>query len=66
MNPIPTRPATAAMAWLTGLALSLPVAAQAVGAPAPELELDPIVNGAPVSVSELRGKLLLLDFFATW
>ena len=46
---------------------ALPLAAQVpVGTQAPELEFKKGWNGAPPTLSELRGKLVLLDFFATW
>jgi peroxiredoxin len=36
-----------------------------VGQPAPEIEL-PDVNGNPIKLSSLRGKVVLLDFWASW
>lgn len=45
----------------------LPLAAQVpVGTQAPEIQFKKGWNGAPPTLSELRGKLVLLDFFATW
>lgn len=39
-----------------------------VGKPAPELTLNPVAGGTgePVTLSSLKGKLVLLDFWATW
>ena len=36
------------------------------GTPAPTFEFAKIWNDAPPSFAELRGKLVMLDFFATW
>jgi thiol-disulfide isomerase/thioredoxin len=38
---------------------------QLVGKPAPELEVNDI-QGNPISLSHLKGKTVLLDFWATW
>src|SRR5258708_3029649 len=38
---------------------------QLVGKPAPELEVTDI-QGNPVSLSDLKGKTVLLDFWTTW
>jgi thiol-disulfide isomerase/thioredoxin len=38
---------------------------QLVGKPAPELEVTDI-QGKPVSLSDLKGKTILLDFWTTW
>jgi len=36
------------------------------GRPAPEISGDFAINGPPVKLAELRGKVVLLDFWATW
>ena len=36
------------------------------GQPAPVLELSNWINGKPVQVSDLKGKIVVLDFWATW
>lgn len=37
-----------------------------VGKPAPEIAGDFAVNGKPVKLADLKGKVVLLDFFAVW
>src|SRR5262245_52500173 len=37
-----------------------------VGKPAPDLEGDFALNGKPVKLSDLKGKVVLLDFWAVW
>jgi thiol-disulfide isomerase/thioredoxin len=37
-----------------------------VGKPAPDFGADFAVNGKPGKLSELKGKVVLLDFFAVW
>jgi thiol-disulfide isomerase/thioredoxin len=37
-----------------------------VGQPMPPLDVDAWVNGTPLSNEELRGKVVLLDFWAVW
>jgi thiol-disulfide isomerase/thioredoxin len=37
-----------------------------VGKPAPNLKGDFAINGEPVSLSDLRGKIVVLDFWAVW
>jgi len=36
------------------------------GRPAPALELSNWINGKPVQISDLKGKIVVLDFWATW
>ena len=50
--------------------LALPVASLAaptlmVGKPAPEATMTPI-NGVPVKLSQLRGQVVVLNYWATW
>lgn len=54
-------PALAA-AVLTGAAS----AQVAVGTPAPEFDFQASFNDAPASFAEFEGKLVLVEFFATW
>jgi peroxiredoxin len=42
-----------------------PKASAAIGDPAPELTMND-VNGNPFSLSQLRGKYVLVDFWASW
>jgi len=55
---------------LLGLCLCLPLLAQAqgaaVGTPAPEVRLPRIPGGEELSLSSLRGKVVYLDFWASW
>lgn len=34
--------------------------------PAPEISVVPLAGGAPLKLSELKGKVVLLNFWATW
>ena len=40
--------------------------ADLIGKPAPEFEGDFAVNGKPVKLSDLKGKVVLVDFWAVW
>jgi thiol-disulfide isomerase/thioredoxin len=40
--------------------------ASLIGKPAPEISPDFAINGKAVPLSELRGKVVLLDFWAVW
>ncbi len=54
--------------WTTALALSLASAASAqpgVGDTAPAIEISAPLNSGIKKFESLRGKVLLLDFFAT-
>ena len=36
------------------------------GKPAPSLQLDNWLNAKPMQISDLKGKIVVLDFWATW
>ncbi|MBW2714435.1 MAG: TlpA family protein disulfide reductase [Deltaproteobacteria bacterium] len=36
------------------------------GTPAPGFELQPVGGGTPLALEQLRGKIVLLNFWATW
>jgi peroxiredoxin len=55
--------AAAAFAILSGPGEPAPVGR---GSPAPEFTLERLSDGAPVTLSDLRGKVVLLNFWATW
>ena len=55
--------AAAAFAILSGSGAPVPVGR---GSPAPEFTLDRLAGGAPVSLSDLRGRVVLVNFWATW
>jgi thiol-disulfide isomerase/thioredoxin len=40
--------------------------ADLIGKPAPEIAPDFALNGKPVSLADLKGKVVLLDFWAVW
>ncbi len=40
--------------------------AEMIGKPAPELKPDFAINGKPVKLADLKGKVVLLDFWAVW
>jgi thiol-disulfide isomerase/thioredoxin len=59
-----------AAAVLVGL-MALPVCADdkaeaLVGKPAPEITPEFALNGKPVSLADLKGKVVLVDFWAVW
>jgi cytochrome c biogenesis protein CcmG/thiol:disulfide interchange protein DsbE len=43
-----------------------PQAEGLIGNPAPDLRGDFAINGEPIRLSDLQGKVVLLDFWATW
>mgnify|MGYP002682630353 CR=1 FL=1 len=53
------------VACLSGLLMSLPVAAGEATGPAADFSL-PSRNGQPVSLTSLRGQVVLINFWATW
>ena len=40
--------------------------AEMIGKPAPEIKPDFAINGKPVKLADLKGKVVLLDFWAVW
>ena len=54
-------------AWLVAvsIALSAVAAATNVDSPAPDFTLQ-TRNGEPVSLSDLRGQVVMINFWATW
>jgi len=57
--------------WLLlGLCFCIPLLAQArgaaVGAPAPDVQLPQLPGGEELRLSSLRGKVVYLDFWASW
>ena len=37
-----------------------------LGEPAPEIEIEAWINGEPTTLAELRGRVVLIEFWATW
>lgn len=60
-----TAAALAGLALLAGLLLAPGGKGLAVGEPAPELRLTDL-SGRPVALADYRGRVVLLDFWATW
>jgi thiol-disulfide isomerase/thioredoxin len=54
------------MTVLLALLVPLPASALAVGDTAPDIWGKRMDNGAPMKLSELRGKVVYVDFWATW
>lgn len=52
----------AALAWTAALA----PAQVPVGSQAPEFSVQNSFNDAPASFADFRGKLVMIEFFATW
>lgn len=65
MRPFNAALATAAVAVSAPLPASSPAISPLVGQPAPEFELT-LVDGSKVKLSELRGQVVVLNFWATW
>jgi peroxiredoxin len=65
MRPFHVAIATAALAIGGPSAASPPAASPLIGQPAPEFELT-LVDGSKVRLSELRGQVVVLNFWATW
>ena len=57
---------THTLAAAFALALVGPLAAQAKGSTPPPIEFVKVWNDAPESFDELEGKVVILDFGATW
>lgn len=55
----------AGAAWALWSAEPVPPPLEA-GSPAPEFSLPRLGDGAPVSLRDLRGRVVLLNFWATW
>ena len=55
--------AAAAFAILSGPGTPPPVGR---GSPAPDFTLERLTDGVPVSLSDLRGQVVLVNFWATW
>lgn len=59
-----------AAVWLSALGWLLAAAAQAalpaLGSPAPELRAEPLAGGAPQRLADYRGRVVYLDFWASW
>ena len=57
-----------ALTWLVALALCAPLPALAVddGKPAPAFILPVLGGGAPVSLDQHKGKVVFVDFWASW
>ena len=53
------------LAALTIPSVSIAAPAVKVGLPAPEATMTPI-NGVPVKLSQLRGQVVVLNYWATW
>lgn len=54
------------MGWLEGNDKRKQMLRNWAGQPAPELHLTNWTNGEPATLEDLRGKIVVLDFWATW
>ncbi|MEJ2668884.1 MAG: TlpA disulfide reductase family protein [Gammaproteobacteria bacterium] len=54
------------LVFVVSLVLGQHALAATVGSPAPEIQLKSLQDGSPVSLSSLRGKVVLVDFWASW
>jgi hypothetical protein len=55
------------VSMLVAAALAAPVTGQlAKGTEAPEFQFDKVWNGGPDTFADLKGRVILLEFFATW
>jgi len=55
------------LATLLGISLATGAQAQAtLGSLAPSIELKQTFNGCAKSLEDMRGSVVLLDYFATW
>ncbi|MBK8977452.1 MAG: hypothetical protein IPM29_16190 [Planctomycetes bacterium] len=57
---------TAAFATALLIPTAFATAQLPLGMDAPAFEIRNAFNGAPPSFAELKGRLVLLEFFATW
>jgi len=55
----------AQLGWIM-LALNGPVLAVTVGQPAPAISGPDLQTGEPISLEQLRGRVVLVDFWASW
>lgn len=64
--PALTRRETLAGAATAAIALPSPARALPVGAPAPEWDIAEWINSPPLTLSDLRGQVVVIDFFQLW
>jgi peroxiredoxin len=43
-----------------------PTTSEKIGAPAPDFSLEPVGGGAPIGPASFAGKVVIVDFWATW
>lgn len=51
---------------LEGDAARRQLLAEIQGKPAPELEVKDWISGKPLKISELKGKVVMIDFWGKW